>query len=79
MIKAAMIDTDEASCHPATLPPPTPYPRLVDAGLQEATQVSKKRKGDYTVKQVRLVTDDARQYGAPKGGEKTPKRNGVHH
>ena len=32
---------------------------LVDAELQEAMHVSKKRKGDCTVEQVRLVTDNA--------------------
>jgi len=45
---------------------------LVDAELQEAMHVSKKRKGYYTVEQVRLVTDDARQYGAMKAGKKHP-------
>ena len=45
---------------------------LVEAEVQEAVHASKKRKGDYTVEQVRLVTDDARQYGATKAGKKHP-------
>ena len=32
---------------------------LVEAEVQEAVHASKKRKGDYTVEQVRLVTDGA--------------------